>query len=85
MMTVNQLMPDVTGNLDDLRFSFRYKNDRSRGVEKISPLKGIRSNGYVDIRKTGRDFRMRIETINPIRSLFTMGQTLIDAIPRGKR
>lgn len=85
MMTVNQLMPDVTGNLDDLRFSFRYKNDRSRGVEKVSPLKGIRSNGYVDIRKTGRDFRMRIETVNPTRSLFTMGQTLIDAIPRGKR
>lgn len=85
LMTMQQLLPDLQGHIDDIRFSFFYKNERSRGVEKQSPLKEVRDNGYVDIRKTGRDFRIRIETINPQIFPWTMGQTLVDATPRGKR
>lgn len=85
MITVQQLIPDVEGNPDDLRFNFYYKNERSRGQEKVSPLKSIRDNGYVDIRVTGRDFRMRIQSINPTLEPWTVGQNLIEVTPRGKR
>lgn len=85
MMTMQQLLPDLTGNIDDLRFNFYYKNERSRNAEKISPLKAVRDNGYVDIRITGRDMRMRIQTINEEMFPWTMGQTLIDVTARGKR
>lgn len=83
--TMQQLLPDLDGAIDDLRFSFFYKNNRSRGPEKQSPLKSVRDNGYVDIRKTGRDMRMRIETVNPTMSPWTMGKTLYEATPRGER
>lgn len=85
MVTMNQLLPDIEGAADDIRFSFRYKNDRSRGLEKVSPQKAIRGNGFVDIRVTGRDMRMVVESINPTMSPWTMGKTLVDIIPRGER
>lgn len=85
MMTMRQLLPDIEGVVDDIRFNFYYKDDRSRGVERVSPLKEIRDNGFVDIFKTGRDFRMRVQSINPETRPWTMGQTLADAVPRGER
>lgn len=85
MITMDQLLPDLEGAIDDIRFSFRYKNDRSRAVEKVSPQKAVRSNGFVDIRVTGRDMRMVVESVNPVITKWTMGKTLVEVIPRGER
>lgn len=85
MVMMNQLLPDIEGAVDDVRFSFRYRNDRSRAAEKVSPQKAVRPNGFVDIRITGRDMRMVVESINPVMTPWTMGKTMIDAVPRGER
>jgi hypothetical protein len=85
LYTMQQLLPDLDGSLDNLRFSFKYKNDRSRGVTKQSDKKAVRDNGYVDIRVTGRDMRMVLESVSDGVDPWTMGQTLFEATPRGQR
>ena len=57
----------------------------------------MRSDGYVDLRTTGRDIRLRIDLAIPAGVIIdgvasdgkvlpvTVGQHLIDAVPRGDR
>lgn len=85
MMTIRQLLPDIEGDVDNVKFQFFFKNERSRGAEKASTDKPIRSNGYVEVRETGRDFRMRVKDVSGKANVWTVGQNLIDAVPRGQR
>lgn len=97
LTTVKQLMPDVEAvEADDpvsianaianLRYSLFYRNSRSLGAPELqTPLIQPRSDGYVDFRTTGRDIRLRIDVATPIIQPFTLGQHLIDAVPRGDR
>jgi hypothetical protein len=63
-----------------------YRNSRSLGSPELqSPPRPVRSDGYVDFRQTGRDIRLRIDMASPIIQPFTLGQHLIDAVPRGDR
>lgn len=82
-MTIKQLMPEVVGNPDVIRFSFaKVQNRASNGLETYSPQRPVRSNGYVDIRETARDFRMRVEQV--AEGDWTLGQINVDAVRRGK-
>jgi hypothetical protein len=97
LTTVKQLIPDVeavgatdptaiANAISSLRYSLFYRRSRSLGdAELQSPLKPVRSDGYVDLRTTGRDIRLRIDVATPIIQPFTLGQHLIDAVPRGDR
>lgn len=86
LMTFNQMIPDIDGNSDNVRFSLKYKIPRSdKGVEVSSPKQPIRPNGYVDFRNTGRDFRLRLDSTNINGAFWTFGTTLISIIPRGKK
>jgi len=97
LTTVKQLIPDVEAvEADDpvtianaianLRYSLFYRNSRSLGAPELqSPLVPVRSDGYVDFRTTGRDIRLRIDVASPVIQPFTLGQHLIDAVPRGDR
>ena len=96
LTTVKQLIPDVeaveatdpatiANAIANLRYSLFYRNSRSLGAPELqSPLVPVRSDGFVDFRVTGRDVRLRLDvgaTIQP----FTLGQHLIDSVPRGDR
>ena len=96
LTTVKQLIPDVKGIIPgsqtsnanaiaNLLYSVFYRNSRSLGTAELQSIPvPVRSDGYVDLRVTGRDVRLRLDvgaTIQP----FTLGQFLIDAVPRGDR
>lgn len=82
-MTIKQLMPEVSGDPSGLRFNFaKVRNRASNGAETYSPQREIRSNGFVDIRETARDFRMRVEALEG--GDWTLGQVHVEAARRGK-
>ena len=101
LTTVKQLIPDISGAVANVLYSLFYRMSRSLGVdyngnvvvapEAQTPPKQVRPNGFVDFRVTGRDVRLKIEIgappgqprppVMPV----TMGQCLIDSVPRGDR
>jgi hypothetical protein len=96
LTTVKQLIPDVeaveatdpatiANVIANLRYSLFYRNSRSLGAPELqsSPVP-VRSDGYVDFRVTGRDVRLRID-VGPLIQPFTLGQHLVDSVPRGDR
>lgn len=97
LITVKQLMPDVeavgvdnpvsvANAIANLLYSLFYRNSRSLGSPELqSPTVPVRSDGFVDLRATGRDIRLRIDVATPVIQPFTLGQHLIDAVPRGDR
>ena len=96
LATVKQLIPDVEGAAGGVRYSLFYRNSRAILVDQlgnvISPErqtlpKAIRSDGYVDLRTTGRDIRLRIDLATATSGVFpvTLGQHLIDVAVRGDR
>jgi len=101
LTTVKQLLPDVEGAIDNVLYSLFYRNSRSVGApEAQTDPQIVRPNGYVDFRVTGRDIRLRIDLaapagfiIDPVNNVqsdgsvrpVTVGQHLIDAVPRGDR
>jgi hypothetical protein len=86
LITVKQMLPDVEGNITNLLYSLFYRNSRSLGApEKQTTPRPVRADGYVDFRTTGRDIRLKIE-VGAVPVLpFTIGQHLVDAVPRGDR
>ena len=97
LMSVKQLMPDVEAldptddnsamqAISNLRYSLFYRNSRSLGAPELqSAPRAVRSDGYVDLRTTGRDIRLRIDMGSTTVLPFTLGQHLIDAVARGDR
>jgi hypothetical protein len=99
LITVKQLMPDVeavdadddasiAAAISNLRYSMFYRNSRSVGAPELQAFgRGPpdRMDGYVDFRVTGRDLRLRIDVADATIRPFTLGQHLIDAVPRGDR
>ena len=97
LTTVKQLLPDVeavdttdptaiANAIGSLLYSLFYRNSRSLGAPELqSTPVPVRSDGYVDLRTTGRDIRLRIDVATPVIQPFTLGQHLIDAVPRGDR
>ena len=97
LITVKQIIPDVEGDAANLLYSLFYKNSRSVMADPISglpvPVQEMQttprpvntSNGYVDLRTTGRDIRLRIELAGPLVNAVTVGQHLIDSVVRGDR
>ena len=97
LITVKQIIPDVEGDVANLLYSLFYKNSRSvmsdpitgRPVpvveQQTTPRPVNTSNGYVDLRTTGRDIRLRIALAGPLVNPVTVGQHLVDGVPRGDR
>lgn len=85
LSTLLQMIPDIEGDPNALRFSLFYKNKRTDGGELQSPKKKIRNDGFLDFRTTGRDFRLRIDSVGPSVPRFTVGQNLVEAKARGMR
>lgn len=63
LSTIKRMLPEVDGSIDSVRFRFIKRNNPTSGPEVVSAPKTIKSNGYVDVRETARDFRMRVEMV----------------------
>jgi hypothetical protein len=96
LTTLKQMIPDVKGDVNNLRYSLFYRMSRSvmpdpNGfptlvVEKQTPPRRVNTtNGYVDFRTTARDLRLRIELAGPQVNFVSVGQHLIDSVARGDR
>jgi hypothetical protein len=98
LITVKQMIPDIEGSIDGVLYSLFYRNSRTLGLaEQRTTPKPVRSNGYVDMRTTGRDMRLRIDLAAPLGMIIdgvasdgsvypvTVGQHLIDYAQRGDR
>jgi hypothetical protein len=86
LTTIKQLLPDVEGDITNLLYSIFYRNSRSTGTPELQTTpKPVRSDGYVDLRTTGRDIRLRIALAGPQVMPVTVGQHLVDSVSRGDR
>lgn len=83
--TLKQLFVEVDGDHSVLRYSVWKANSRLKDSEVQSSLRSMRSNGYVDIRETARDLRLRIEAVAEPTEMWSYGQTLIDIVARGQK
>lgn len=82
--TIRQMLPEVVSEeLRPVRFRFYKSNNPTRRDETISGPKTIRDNGYVDVRESARDFRMRIEMMKSVS--WSLGITQMDVIARGQK
>jgi hypothetical protein len=86
LITVKQMMPDIDGDASGLLYSLFYRNSRSTGAPELQTTpRPVRSDGFVDFRTTGRDIRLKIEVATQPVLNWTVGQHLVDAVPRGDR
>ena len=101
LTTVKQLIPDIDGAVANVLYSLFYRISRSVGVdangnvivapELQTPPRQVRLTATSTFASTGRDIRLKIEIGAPpgqprpdVRPV-TVGQHLIDSVPRGDR
>ena len=98
LVTMKQMIPDIEGAIANVRYSLFYRNSRTLGLPELQTApQPVRQDGYVDFRTTGRDIRLRIDLAVPAGQIadgvasdgsvypVTLGQHLIDFVPRGDR
>ena len=86
LTTIKRIRPDVMGNREVLRFNVAKMNDRSvYSGEYYTTPRSINSTGWVDIRETARDMRLRISVVTEGYDWSTVGPLLFDGAQRGKK
>jgi len=84
-MTFNKLLPDIAGDRTALAFRVSKNNDRTKySEESYSPQRTVNGHGWVDIRETARDLRLRIDMVKNS-DWSTVGPIILDLKPRGKK
>ena len=84
-LTINKILPDVEGDATALRWSVAKTNDRNGyAPETYSPKRSKNGNGWVDLRETARDMRLRIDMVASA-DWGTVGPILFDMKVRGKK
>jgi hypothetical protein len=84
-ITINKILPDVQGDSDALRWSVVKTNFRDGYVPEVySPQRKKNGSGYVDIRETARDMRLRMDMVKNS-DWGTVGPILFDIKARGKK
>jgi len=84
-VTVSKILPDVAGDKTALAFSLAMQNDRSDyASQKYSLKRSINGHGWVDIRETARDVRLRIDMVKNS-DWSTVGPIIFDLKSRGKK
>jgi len=83
--TLAKILPDIAGDRTALAFSVSKINDRTQyGQEIFSNQRTVNEHGWVDIRETARDLRLRIDMIKNS-DWSTVGPILFDLKPRGRK
>jgi hypothetical protein len=84
-MTLSKILPDIMGDRTALAFSVAKNNDRTNYSTQIySPQRAVNEHGWVDIRETARDIRLRIDMVSS-GDWSTVGPIIFDMKPRGKK
>ena len=84
LTTLKQMLPEVLGDPSAVQFRFiKRDNPNDDAPETTSDIKTIRSNGYVDIRETARQLRMRVEMIG--NAAWSLGNVNLDLAKRGQK
>jgi hypothetical protein len=84
-VTLSKLLPDIMGDRTALAFSVAKNNDRSDyAAQLFSPQRTVNEHGWVDIRETARDVRLRIDMVKNT-NWATIGPIIFDLKPRGKK
>jgi len=83
--TLNKILPDIMGDRTALAFSVAMNNDRTvYSEQRYSPQRTVNEHGWVDIRETARDLRLRIDMVRNL-DWSTIGPIIFDIKPRGKK
>lgn len=83
--TVNKIMPDIAGDHTALVFRMAMMTERTHYEEEVySPQRGVNGHGWVDIRETMRDGRLRIDMIKNS-DWSTVGPIIFDIKARGRK
>lgn len=83
LSTIMQLLPEVRGAADAVKFRFIKSVNPSDATEVLSAAKYIKPDGYVDVRETARDFRIRVDGLN--NRMWSLGTIDVDIKLRGKK
>lgn len=84
-MTLKRILPDVQGDSDAIRWRVVKSNARDGyETEIFSPQRKKNGSGFVDIRESARDMRLRIEMVKSA-DWGTIGPILFDMSGRGKK
>jgi hypothetical protein len=93
LTTLKQMIPDVKGDVGNLLYSLKFRTTRvvnpnatppAGSMQQTTP-QPVRPDGYLDFRVTARDIWMRIQLAGPQVLPVTVGQHLVDSVPRGDR
>lgn len=82
VMMVKQALTDSGYGYDSTALQF-YTSYTPEGAETLSSVYTPRSDGYTDVRVSGRDMRLRIESTQD--APWSVGETRLDLVPRGGR
>jgi hypothetical protein len=82
VMMVKQALTDSGYGYDSTALQF-YTSYTPEGTETLSSVFSPKSNGYTDVRVSGREMRIRLESTQD--APWSIGETRLDLVPRGGR
>jgi len=82
VMMVKQALTDSGYGYNSTQLQF-YTSFTPEGTETLSSVYTPRSDGYTDVRVTGREMRLRLEATQD--APWSIGETRLDLVPRGGR
>jgi hypothetical protein len=83
LLTIMQMQPELEEGCSNLVFRVAKINNPTTTAEVMSAAKPIRDNGFVDVRETTRNLRIRVEASCGQR--WKLGQVLTNLIRRGTK
>lgn len=83
LSTIMRMLPEVDGGADAIQFKMVKRNNPTKNEEVMSVPKVIKDNGYVDVRETARDFRLRVEMVK--NKWWSMGPLDVEIHMRGDK
>ena len=84
-ITISKILPDIMGDRTALAFRLALNDDRTMySSQRYSPQRTVNDHGWVDIRETARDCRLRIDMVKSA-DWATIGPIIFDVKPRGKK
>jgi hypothetical protein len=84
-VTLNKILPDIMGDPTALAFSVAKNNDRTNYAAQLySSKRVVNGHGWVDIRETARDIRLRIDMVKNV-DWSTIGPIIFDMKVRGQK
>jgi len=85
MVTISKILPDIKGDKTAIAFRVAKNIDRTTyASQTYSPERSVNGHGWVDIRETARDVRLRIDMIAN-RDWGTVGPIIFDLKVRGRK